>query len=52
MLVDDALDHLDDEKADMFFSTLAKLEDTQFILAGVKKCNVSTSDNFKITEII
>lgn len=52
MLVDDALDHLDDEKADMFFSTLAKFEDTQFILAGVKKCNVSTSDNFKITEII
>lgn len=52
MLVDDALDHLDDEKADMFFSTLAKLGDTQFILAGVKKCNVNTSDNFKITEII
>ena len=52
MLVDDALDHLDDEKANMFFSTLEKLEDTQFILAGVKKCNVNTSDNFKITEII
>lgn len=52
MLVDDALDHLDDEKADMFFSTLEKLEDTQFILAGVKKCDVNTSDNFKITEII
>lgn len=52
MLVDDALDHLDDEKADMFFSTLSKFEDNQFILAGVKKCNVNTSDNFKITEII
>lgn len=52
MLVDDALDHLDDEKADIFFNTLAKLEDTQFILAGVKKCNVNTSGNFKITEII
>lgn len=52
MLVDDALDHLDDEKADMFFSTLAKFGDTQFILAGVKKCSVSNSDNFKITEII
>lgn len=52
MLVDDALDHLDDQKADMFFNTLAKLEDTQFILAGVKKCNVNNSDNFKITEII
>lgn len=52
MLVDDALDHLDDEKADMFFSTLAKIEDTQFILAGVKKCSVNNSDNFKITEII
>lgn len=52
MLVDDALDHLDDEKADMFFRTLAKIEDTQFILAGVKKCSVNNSDNFKITEII
>lgn len=52
MLVDDALDHLDDEKADMFFDTLAKFTDTQFILAGVKKCNVNNSDNFKITEII
>lgn len=52
MLVDDALDHLDDEKADMFFNTLAELENTQFILAGVKQCNVSNSDNFKITEII
>lgn len=52
MLVDDVLDHLDDEKADMFFSTLAKIEDTQFILAGVKKCSVNNSDNFKITEII
>lgn len=52
MLVDDALDHLDDEKADIFFDTLAKFTDTQFILAGVKKCNVNNSDNFKITEII
>lgn len=52
MLVDDALDHLDDEKADMFFRTLSKIEDTQFILAGVKKCSVNNSDNFKITEII
>lgn len=43
IMIDDLLDHLDDENASQLFETLVNVDDIQLILAGVKKYN---SDNF------
>lgn len=39
VMVDDLLDHLDDDNATMIFNSLSNIKDIQFILAGVKKCD-------------
>lgn len=41
LMIDDAIDHLDDSNADKFFKALNKVKDVQIILAGVKPCNES-----------
>lgn len=41
LILDDAIDHLDDSNADKFFKALNKVKDVQIILAGVKPCNES-----------
>lgn len=41
VIVDDLLDHLDDDNAEYLFNSLAKLKDIQIILAGVQKCKVT-----------
>lgn len=41
LILDDAIDHLDDSNADKFFKALNKVKDVQIILAGVKLCNES-----------
>lgn len=38
LLIDDLIDHLDDDNAKNVFESLNKLEDIQFIIAGVKEC--------------
>ena len=38
ILIDDILDHLDNENASYLFDALNKIEGIQFILAGVKQC--------------
>lgn len=40
MLVDDILDHLDGQNAENLFKTLSSNSDVQFIMAGVKDCNI------------
>lgn len=40
ILVDDLLDHLDDDNGSQIFEALASIKDIQFILAGVKPCNM------------
>lgn len=39
ILIDDILDHLDNENASHLFTTLKSVEKIQFILAGVQDCN-------------
>ena len=41
ILIDDLLDHLDDENAATLFESLDKVTNIQIILAGVKECKVS-----------
>lgn len=41
VLVDDLLDHLDDENIEIMFSTLESVKDIQMIFAGVKKLDKS-----------
>lgn len=41
VLVDDLLDHLDDENIEIIFSTLESVKDIQMIFAGVKKLDKS-----------
>lgn len=38
ILIDDILDHLDNNNSDYLFDTLTKIDNIQFILAGVKEC--------------
>ena len=42
ILIDDALDHLDDTNAEHLFKSLKEVTEIQFILAGVQTCNDST----------
>lgn len=44
LLVDDFLDHLDEDRAAKCFDALCEIADTQVIIAGVKPC---TSEKFK-----
>ena len=44
IMIDDLLDHLDDENAKMMFDSLSKIEEEQFILAGVKECKSENSN--------
>ena len=44
LLVDDFLDHLDEDRAAKCFDALCEITDTQVIIAGVKPC---TSEKFK-----
>ena len=44
IMVDDLLDHLDDEKIEMLFSYLRKQENLQVILAGVKPVSEAYKD--------
>ena len=41
VLVDDLLDHLDDENIEIMFTTLESVKDIQMIFAGVKKLDKS-----------
>lgn len=38
ILIDDILDHLDAENSEHLFESLSKIDNIQFILAGVKEC--------------
>lgn len=49
ILVDDLLDHLDDDKIATLFRGLNKIKDIQIILAGVKKYTESNYDDVVIT---
>lgn len=40
ILVDDLIDHLDDNNANNVYTALSNVEDVQFILAGVKECSL------------
>lgn len=42
ILIDDILDHLDDENAGRFFDAITGIDDIQFILAGVKPCKLNS----------
>lgn len=46
ILVDDALDHLDDSNIDALFKTLSSIDDVQYIIAGVKDCK--SASKYKI----
>lgn len=48
ILIDDILDHLDDNKIDNLFKALYELDDIQILLAGVKPCNHSDSQKIVI----
>ena len=39
ILVDDLIDHLDDDNAENIYDALSNISDVQFILAGVKSCD-------------
>lgn len=43
IMIDDLLDHLDDANAKMMFDSLSRIEEEQFILAGVKECKCENS---------
>lgn len=43
VMVDDLLDHLDDNNASKMFTSLAKIASPQFILAGVKECKCDSA---------
>ena len=49
LLIDDLLDHLDDDKIKSAFITLYNDNSIQAILAGVKPCNSLELENFVIT---
>lgn len=42
ILIDDILDHLDDDNATYLFDALQSISDVQFILAGVKSCPIQS----------
>lgn len=48
ILIDDILDHLDDNKIDNLFKALYELDDIQILLAGVKPCNHSDAQKIVI----
>lgn len=48
ILVDDALDHLDDNHIAKVFSECSALPDFQIIFAGVKECNAKNIDIIKL----
>lgn len=48
VMVDDLLDHLDDNRISDVFATLYNCTDIQILLAGVKSCNHENADNFVI----
>lgn len=43
ILIDDLLDHLDDENAKALFESLSRTDEVQFILAGVKECKADNA---------
>ena len=49
IMIDDLLDHLDDDNISKVFTALQKVEDIQFILAGVKPCTVENADSIVIS---
>lgn len=51
ILIDDLLDHLDDENAQSMFNSLYSVDDIQFILAGVKKCEFDKADEIIINVV-
>ena len=48
VMIDDLLDHLDDNRISDVFTTLYNCTDTQVLLAGVKPCTHENADNFVI----
>ena len=48
VMIDDLLDHLDDNRIADVFTTLYNCTDTQVLLAGVKPCTHENADNFVI----
>lgn len=42
ILIDDILDHLDEQNSSYLFDTLTKIDNIQFIMAGVKECKDSS----------
>lgn len=48
ILIDDLLDHVDDNKIQILFDTLYKTKDIQIILAGVQKCLHPDANKFVI----
>lgn len=49
IMIDDLLDHLDDENITKVFTSLKKIEDIQFILAGVKPCTIDNAESIVIS---
>ena len=43
ILIDDLLDHLDDDNARILFESLSNIDNMQFIFAGVKPCTIDTA---------
>ena len=50
MMVDDMLDHLDDDKVERLFKSLNSVKGVQIILAGVQKCN-SENTSINVQEL-
>lgn len=48
IMVDDLLDHLDDDRIQACFTTLYNIKDMQIIIAGVKPCTISSADEFVV----
>lgn len=48
LMVDDLLDHLDDNRIEACFKTLYSVKDIQIIVAGVKPCTISSADEFVV----
>ena len=48
IMIDDLLDHLDDDNISALFNSLYTVDDIQIICAGVKPCTVEMSDNIVI----
>lgn len=51
VMIDDMLDHLDDDNINRMFDALKNVSDIQFLFAGVKDCSVENKETF-IQEVI